>query len=478
MSLDSNLNAESNENFAPQEAILKIPREVSRQLKVFGEPESSDPWNDYSSFEFTEASAQILIKILNHEYDENEDDENIWIAELHAWRILISKKYEPAIPTLIDYLFMNSEDDWAADDISQGLLEFGPVSLPLIFDEFKRDYIFVPSVYAYAALTEVLVEIARAFPSERDGVASFFREMLADFEVLPPNFNSFIISSLLDIKDIQALPTIERVFARDCLDQRIVDWKFVKSIFPDLNLSKKIVREKLDGNNISYKGDSKFQRLLNAVGANTSVEEVRLRILGLLLAIDYVQPSELADQIIREANEMEFGFQTEGQAEYFYLEFFGLWNEMTTYQSKIFRLLEMNSSKLSAVSELRQASYKLIWTQAQIEAFVDGFNLGNSDPRTYKDTMIYRFISFLEKKIEAGDSLVESDYRDIEKVNMRTLEIKNYWDENYLEFAKLSQKLRIEQIERFELIQANKEIGRNDPCPCGSGKKFKKCCLI
>jgi hypothetical protein len=23
----------------------------------------------------------------------------------------------------------------------------------------------------------------------------------------------------------------------------------------------------------------------------------------------------------------------------------------------------------------------------------------------------------------------------------------------------------------------NVKIGRNDPCPCGSGKKFKKCCL-
>ena len=22
-----------------------------------------------------------------------------------------------------------------------------------------------------------------------------------------------------------------------------------------------------------------------------------------------------------------------------------------------------------------------------------------------------------------------------------------------------------------------KRVGRNDPCPCGSGKKFKKCCL-
>ena len=23
---------------------------------------------------------------------------------------------------------------------------------------------------------------------------------------------------------------------------------------------------------------------------------------------------------------------------------------------------------------------------------------------------------------------------------------------------------------------ARTKIGRNDPCPCGSGKKFKKCC--
>ncbi|MCP8321802.1 MAG: SEC-C domain-containing protein, partial [archaeon] len=23
---------------------------------------------------------------------------------------------------------------------------------------------------------------------------------------------------------------------------------------------------------------------------------------------------------------------------------------------------------------------------------------------------------------------------------------------------------------------SGKKIGRNDPCPCGSGKKYKKCC--
>ena len=25
-------------------------------------------------------------------------------------------------------------------------------------------------------------------------------------------------------------------------------------------------------------------------------------------------------------------------------------------------------------------------------------------------------------------------------------------------------------------IRKEKKIGRNDPCPCGSGKKYKKCC--
>ena len=28
----------------------------------------------------------------------------------------------------------------------------------------------------------------------------------------------------------------------------------------------------------------------------------------------------------------------------------------------------------------------------------------------------------------------------------------------------------------FDTIKKPKKIGRNEPCPCGSGKKYKKCC--
>jgi len=29
-----------------------------------------------------------------------------------------------------------------------------------------------------------------------------------------------------------------------------------------------------------------------------------------------------------------------------------------------------------------------------------------------------------------------------------------------------------------EPIRVEKKIGRNEPCPCGSGKKYKKCCIM
>lgn len=35
---------------------------------------------------------------------------------------------------------------------------------------------------------------------------------------------------------------------------------------------------------------------------------------------------------------------------------------------------------------------------------------------------------------------------------------------------------RLRELKGETLVRRQK-IGRNDPCPCGSGSKFKKCCL-
>ena len=40
-----------------------------------------------------------------------------------------------------------------------------------------------------------------------------------------------------------------------------------------------------------------------------------------------------------------------------------------------------------------------------------------------------------------------------------------------------SEHSEIVQKEAAEPLRAGPKIGRNDPCSCGSGKKYKKCCL-
>lgn len=47
------------------------------------------------------------------------------------------------------------------------------------------------------------------------------------------------------------------------------------------------------------------------------------------------------------------------------------------------------------------------------------------------------------------------------------------WDEIF--DAETKKKLYLEQKKSGTVI-VGKKIGRNDPCPCGSGKKYKKCC--
>ena len=34
----------------------------------------------------------------------------------------------------------------------------------------------------------------------------------------------------------------------------------------------------------------------------------------------------------------------------------------------------------------------------------------------------------------------------------------------------------IKKTDKVEPIQADNGPGRNDPCPCGSGRKYKRCC--
>lgn len=85
------------------------------------------------------------------------------------------------------------------------------------------------------------------------------------------------------------------------------------------------------------------------------------------------------------------------------------------------------------------------------------------------------------------DSCVDAmfEYREQEKdfcnKDFHTAEILKHWamfesTENSKEEEKRFRELSRESIKAMNLPKAVK-VGRNDPCPCGSGKKYKFCCM-
>lgn len=41
----------------------------------------------------------------------------------------------------------------------------------------------------------------------------------------------------------------------------------------------------------------------------------------------------------------------------------------------------------------------------------------------------------------------------------------------------ISKKALKRGLKQLHQVTPRNDLGRNDPCPCGSGKKYKKCCL-
>ncbi|MEG0914636.1 MAG: SEC-C metal-binding domain-containing protein [Christensenellaceae bacterium] len=69
---------------------------------------------------------------------------------------------------------------------------------------------------------------------------------------------------------------------------------------------------------------------------------------------------------------------------------------------------------------------------------------------------------------------------DFEKLYFNMMEAKAKWLFTLPEWESVLTKEKREEITKNWRLSkqavSEKTVGRNDPCPCGSGKKYKKCC--
>ena len=109
----------------------------------------------------------------------------------------------------------------------------------------------------------------------------------------------------------------------------------------------------------------------------------------------------------------------------------------------------------------------------QKEALIKEFLLNDKIPPSLlieKNKKFTDFIDIINKTLNCSFSSID--------------EIVDIYKQNYKDKMRLSSVSILYNSTIFSKVlghkeeNVSKEIGRNDPCPCGSGKKYKKCCLL
>lgn len=151
----------------------------------------------------------------------------------------------------------------------------------------------------------------------------------------------------------------------------------------------------------------------------------------------------------------------EPQSEAEYEEF---WREYLPKEQKIYEYLLNNKDEVVS-GTLKELSQKFDIDTVTFVGFMDGINTSLKN-------------EYDVESIEENTTI--SLELDMEKLYFNMLEAKADWLYQLPQWDAILTEEKREEItkeyKKSKTIVKDDKIGRNDPCICGSGKKYKKCC--
>lgn len=141
------------------------------------------------------------------------------------------------------------------------------------------------------------------------------------------------------------------------------------------------------------------------------------------------------------------------------------WEEYSDAEIKIYSdILANKDTVISGTFEELQKKYEV--RNLMFMGFLDGVNTSLNDDELDLDSI-------------APESDIKLDI-DFEKLffNMLDADADHLFSlDEWNDVLSEDDRRRIyKDYKRSKIVHVEKKPGRNDPCPCGSGKKYKKCC--
>ena len=143
------------------------------------------------------------------------------------------------------------------------------------------------------------------------------------------------------------------------------------------------------------------------------------------------------------------------------------WDEYSTAETKIYKyLLSRPDEKFSGT--VKERADELGVSHPIFAGFLDGINESLKNPMSKEELESIDEDTAFELDVD-----YEKLYFNMHNAKADYLYSLPEWDDI------LTEERRAEIAREYKMsktVVKGVKIGRNDPCPCGSGKKYKKCC--
>ena len=142
------------------------------------------------------------------------------------------------------------------------------------------------------------------------------------------------------------------------------------------------------------------------------------------------------------------------------------WDDYFKEETEVYKKILADTS-ITYEGAAKEVAQKLGLEPVVLAGFIDGLNTS------------------LKEEIDLEK--LEEDYEikldiDFEKLFFNMHEAKAKWLYTLSEWDGVLTEERRDEITREWRVSkqavSEKTVGRNEPCPCGSGKKYKKCCML
>ena len=468
------------------------PAPLRDRLRALSEPVWHE-WLDDASYNVFDGDEAGLIALATDPelLDAGVDPPDCWVP-VHAWRALAVVGTERAVEPLLEVLDGWDGDDWPAQDIPKVLGRIGLAAVPAV-----RAFGVDPEreVFARMSAAEALERIGTQHPVHRDACVEALSAMLEGFERQDVSLNAVVIGCLVELAATEAAPLMEAAFGAGWVDlMHMGDWEDVQI---ELGLLDERVTPRPPGTpswepgelapltplpgcrDLDAEGAEALGRVFEGIDASGPVRSLRA-LEGFLFTIacapEVVQPSQWIEFLLDDAAD----WASEAEANAVLRGLIALYNEI---QSGV------NEREFGAPEGLfKEDTLANLEPGAEASQWSLGFTLGHAwleeewevDSAVDKElaALVFPLTFFASRKLaEEHARVLSGGDRSVEDLADTVLSI---WPDALVQYASMGREiLRLRMAaRRARPVRATVEqrIGRNDPCPCGSGRKFKKCC--